>query len=163
MNEDMKKFREMTKPMKFRTLKMIKQSIGLTYEVGKERIKYLINYLLYKLKYLKRNTYRDIVEEHQSLPHQYTPVVLTTDDFKATVLMTLRIEKSINQDYFYREDKDGNRKITYFLKKEEIVRLFSEARLTDIHLCISGVLYDVNHLPTFKAVVLTENFEGFEP
>lgn len=152
--EDMKKFEEMTKPMRFRKARLFFQSVGLTYEVGKDKINYLFNYILYKLHIYKRYNYRDKVVKELPCPVFIKPRSIKTDCLEVRVDMTFEMVTHLDQDYFYREKKDGNKKITYIIKNEETHSLFSIGTLKDITLIISGKEYYVDHLPTFKYAVL---------
>ena len=46
---DKTKFYRMTRPVRFRTIKLIGQTLCVTYEVGKERVKYLY-YNLFRIE-----------------------------------------------------------------------------------------------------------------
>lgn len=152
--EDMKKFEEMTKPLKFRRTRLFFQSVGLTYEVGKDKINYLFNYILYKLHIYKRCNYRDNVVKELPCPVLIKPRSIKTDCLEVRVDMTFEMVTHLDQDYFYREKKDGSKKITYTIKNEETHSLFSIGTLKDITLIISGKKYYVDHLPAFKYAVL---------
>lgn len=157
--EELKKFHEMTKPVRFRKLKLFFQSVGLTYEVGKEKISYLTNYLLYKLNILKRYSYRDNVVKELSLPHSVNQKGVATQFLSSLVDMNLVLETDFDIDYFYREKKDGGRKITYYVKNEEHNRLFTVSTLKNISLCIAGQFYYVDSLPIFKMASITTPFK----
>ena len=161
-SEDMKKFNEMTKPMRFRKLKMISQSVGLTYEVGKERISYLFNNILYKLHIYKRYNYRDNVVTNYDIPEiTLKRKRVVTRNFDVLVDMKFEWIEEIDLDYFYRELKDGHKKITHYMKNESTGRLFAVANLDDICLIIDGKKYNVNNLPVFKFRTITQKPQGF--
>lgn len=146
------KFYKMTKPIKFRRLKLIFKSIGLTYEVGKERINYLFNYLLYKLNILNRYSYRTNTEKVFPVTELEFKRV-QTDSFAGTVVMNLVLVSDIDIDYFYREKK-GSKVITYVMKDEEKFSLFSSTTLEDIAIKLGGGFHLINQLPTIKMAIL---------
>lgn len=147
---DETRFYNMTKPVKFRTMKMISQSVRTTYEVGTKRVNYLINYILYKLNILKRFTNKDTVNRQLIIPHNYDKEVVATPLVMAHVIPQIFEERTIDIDYF--RTKDG-RKITHVVSDESESRLFLECKLADIQLCVAGKWYSVNHLPKFKASI----------
>lgn len=153
MMSDKTRFYRMTRPVKFRRLKLIFKSVGLTYEVGKERIKYLFNYLLYKLNILKRYSYRTNTEKVFPVKDIEFKSV-QTDNFAGTVVMNLVLVSDINIDYFYRE-KNGSKVITYVMKDEEKFSLFSSTTLEDIAIKLGGGGFHlINQLPTIKMAIL---------
>lgn len=152
---DETKFYRLTKPMKFRTLKLISQSAGHTYEVGIKRVSYLINNILYKLNKLTRYTNKDIITRHLDFPHDYDKEVVVTPLVMAFVTPQIFEEKTIDLDYFRRKDGD----ITYVISDKSETRLFLECKLTDIQLNVAGNWYSASRLPKFKASVDSE--EGF--
>lgn len=149
---DKTRFYKMTRPVKFRRLKLIFKSIGLTYEVGKERIKYLFNYLLYKLNILKRYSYRTNTEQVYPLEHYLKLKHIQTGNFAGTAIMNLVLVSDIDIDYFYRE-KDGAKKVTYVVKNNEKFSLFSSTILKDIAINVNGKYHLIDHLPTLKVAL----------
>lgn len=160
------RFHEMTKPMKFRRLKMVKQVTVLWCKALRERIIYLTNYSLYKLNILKRYSYRDNVEMVIPAPHDLKMKIITSQYFGGNVIMQLISSKDIDIDYFYREKKDGSRKITFCLKDHTEERLFVDSHLDCIHIKVGDNWYDVDHLPVFKvaSIIKTEpvSFTNFD-
>lgn len=148
------RFYNMTKPVKFRKLKLIFKSLGLTYEVGKERTIYRFNYLLYKLNILKRYSYRDNVEKVIPSPFSLKEKNITSQYFGGIVKMQLISLRDIDIDYFYYERKDGSRKITLRLKDHADEKLFLDSHLDNIHIKVGDQWYDVSHLPVFKMASL---------
>ena len=144
------RFYNMTKPVKFRKLKLIFKSLGLTYEVGKERTIYRFNYILYKLNILKRYSYRDNVEKVLPLPYELKERSVVCNNFGGLIKMQLVSHNSIDLDYFYFQKKDGSRKITLSLKDKNESRMFVESHLENIHIKV-GNWFSVDHLPVFKA------------
>lgn len=149
------RFHEMTKPMKFRRLKLAKKYINHWCKALRERIVYSFNYLLYKLKILKRYTYRDNVEQVIPSPYFKTKSI-TSKYFGGNVIMQLISSKDIDLDYFYYEKKDGSRKITLSLKDHTEERLFVDSHLESIHIKVGDQWYDVEHLPVFKVASIIE-------
>lgn len=144
------RFHEMTKPMKFRRLKMVKQFTADWCVAQRERIKYLFNYLLYKLKILNRYSYRDNVERVVTSPHILEEEKIQTEYFGGTVNMKLISVLDIDVDYFYYKKKDGSIKITMTLKDSKEETLFTVSHLENIHIKVGDQWHDVNHLPVFK-------------
>lgn len=134
------KFYNMTKPMRFRRWRVFAKSVGLTYEVGKEKIKYLINYILYKLNIYKRHTYNDCVVKDctESL---LAPIMrkdsklfckfVNSDHISAHVKMTIESETHINQDYFY------------VMRKGEKVRKYVVIDREEVHYKLTGSLDNI--------------------
>lgn len=146
---ELERFHNMTKPIKFRKLKMVKQFVSDWCKAQRERIKYLFNYLLYKLNILKRYSYRDIVERVVSSPNNLRDRI-TTDFVNGVVRMKVISSLDINIDYFYYEKKDGSKKITLTLKDHREETLFAVSYLDDISLKVHDQWYYVDNLPTFK-------------
>lgn len=148
------KFHEMTKPMKFRKLKMMKQYTVLWCKALRERIIYLTNYSLYKLNILKRFSYRDNGIEELPLPENFNLCGVVSNVVRGVVQPRLIKESNIEVDYFYHEDKKGNHIRTLTLKDRDESRLFLYNHLEDIKLNIADNWYDVSELPIFKVSVL---------
>lgn len=152
MNDKMK-FHNMTKPMKFRRLKVLKQYVVLWCMAQRERILYLFNYLLYKLNILKRYSYRDSVEKSVPFPHKIAEMGVESECFRGIVEAQLVVVRDIDLDYFYREKKDGSKKITYKVTDFCEERLYMESHLRDIHIGINNVWFDTHSMPTFKSYI----------
>ena len=155
------RFHSMTRPVRFRKLKQAKMMIVLWCKAVRERIIYLFNYVLYKLNILKRYSYRDMSVQVFPLPHQVLVQRAKTDYFSGNVIMTLKLETDIDMDYFYRE-KDGQKKVTLYMRNHEETRLFAESHLADIHLKVDR-WYAVDHLPVFKVAFYEEKVKPFDP
>lgn len=149
---DKTRFYRMTRPIRFRRLKLLFKSIGLTYEVGKKRIKYLFNYLLYKLNILKRYSYRTNTEQVYPLEHYLKLKHIQTENFAGTAIMNLVLVSDIDTDYFYKE-KNGKKIITYVVKDEEKFSLFSSTTLRDIAINVNGKFHLIDCLPTLKVAL----------
>lgn len=147
---DKVKFHNMTKPTKFRRLKMMKQFIVLWCKALRELIQYSFNNILYHLKILKRYSYRDNVEMAIPAPHDLEIKSVTSQYFGGNVIMQLISSKDIDIDYFYREKKDGSKKITLSLKDHIDEKLFVDCHLDNIHIKVGDLWYDVDNLPVFK-------------
>lgn len=153
---DKTRFYRMTKPVRFRKLKQIFRTVRFTYGVGKEIISYLIkyrfNYILYKLNIYKRYTYRDKSEKVLlSPPYTTFPMrSVQTKYFRGLVSMRLVEVTDIDTDYFYRERKDGSRKITMYVKNVENKSIYAESHLINISINVGGKWFNTNNnLPTF--------------
>lgn len=157
------KFHEMTKPMKFRRLKMIKQYAVLWFKALRERIIYLFNYSLYKLHILKRYSYRDNSEREcfAFVPPSFEPEVIETEIIRGVVSPRLMIRYNIDVDYFYYE-KNGKTIITLSLKDRNESKTFLNTTLTNIFLRVGGVWFNVNSLPRFKVAVLPPSPAPFD-
>lgn len=150
---DKAKFHNMTKPVRFRRLKQAKMMIVLWCKAVRERIIYLFNYVLYKLNILKRYSYRDRTERVFSLPYGIKTQTVETNNFRGAVDMKLVMETFYDIDYFYRQKKDGSKKVTLYLKNEEESRLFVEAHLESVGLKIADKWYEHN-LPILKVAIM---------
>lgn len=144
------RFYNMTKPIKFRRIKMLKQMTVLWCEGVRELILYKFNYLLYKLNILKRYSYRDNVEKVIPAPFSLKEKSITSQYFGGIVKMQLISLRDIDIDYFYYERKDGSRNITLRLKDHADEKLFLDSHLDNIHIKVGDQWYDVSHLPVFK-------------
>ena len=153
------RFYNMTKPIRFRRLRQVKMMIVLWCRAVRERIIYFFNYVLYKLHILQRYSYRDNVVQAVPLPYPIKPKEVITDHFRGVVSMSLMQDKDIDLDYFYRE-KNGDKKITLYLKNKEKTSLYLESHLTDIGIRVKN-WYSVNSLPVFKVSVLDPEVKPF--
>lgn len=149
------RFHSMTRPVRFRKLKQAKMMIVLWCKAVRERIIYLFNYVLYKLNILKRYSYRDNSVQVLPLPHQVLIKKVESSNFMGNVVMTLLLSTDIDVDYFYREKKNGEKKVTMYLKNHEESRLFTESHLDNIWIKIDK-WYNVNALPIFKVAFLED-------
>lgn len=149
------RFYNMTKPIKFRRLKMFKQMIVLWCKAQRERIIYLFNYLLYKLGYLKRYSYRTNTDEPILVMQHLKAEEVESKYVGGVVDMHLVFHKDIDMDYFYRE-KNGQKKITFVLRDKEDTHLYSIAVLKDICLNVGNQWHSVDSLPLFKWVLPPE-------
>lgn len=116
MSEQLK-FHRMTRPIKFRRLRLFFKSVGHSYEVGVDKCKYLFNYLLYKLNILKRytnNTHEDIWRPtiNGVLSEVYEKPI-KSKHFTGVLQSSLVDELEAKVDYFYYIDKRGLKHITY--------------------------------------------------
>lgn len=123
MSKDVIKFHKMTRPVKFRRLKVLFQYVGHTYVVGIERVKYLFNYILYKLRILKRHTDKRNTEIWRPLINGkrvegYT-ITFNTEHFAGTIQSELVDHLVSKEDYFYYIDRKGNRHRTYTVEDWE--------------------------------------------
>ena len=149
MNDKMK-FHEMTKPMKFRRLKMAKQIITDWFVALRDVTRYNFNYLLYKLNILKRYTYRDVVEMEVTSHHILEEKEIQTDYFGGTVKMKLISSLDIDVDYFFYKKRNGGMKITLLLRDSKEETLFTVTHLENIHVKVADQWYNVDNLPVFK-------------
>ena len=153
---DKTKFHRMTKPIKFRKVRLVLQTIVLWLSAQRERIIYLFNYLLYKMNILQRYSYRDNVERVYPVPNLKVNTV-ETRYFKGDVIMVATRVTSIDRDYFYRVRKDGSKKITLTLKDEEKTQVFLDSHLDNICIMIAGSWYSSHHMPTIKVCMHREH------
>lgn len=152
------RFYNMTKPIKFRALRRFVKSIGLTYEVGKEKIKYLFNYLLYKLNIYKRCNYRDNVVTEFDLsefarkdPASFHKVVNSTF---ITAHVSVRAIKDtfILRDYFYYINKKGETVKTYVVRDMERSSIKFTGRLDHIgvRIAVDEPFHFTQDLPHYR-------------
>lgn len=149
---DRVKFYRMTKPIKFRKFKLFKSDIILWCKALRELTIYNINNLLYKLNILKKYSYRDNVEKVISEFNLYKKEAVS-NFIKGTVVMKLVEQKSIDIEYFYKEKKDGSKKITLWVRNKEEVKIFTDSYLNNIYLKVDKRWYNINNQPTFKVVM----------
>ena len=159
---DKTKFYRMTRPVRFRTIKLIGQTLCVTYEVGKERVKYLYYNLFSKLHIYKRFNYRTHEVEVHPFPKNFITRSVETSNFAGIVEMVFEEEHDINQDYFYKM-KNGQKIIKYVLHDEDEKTLFGVAHLGDIKIKVANQWYNVNHLPTFKVNFYEPDVKPFNP
>lgn len=116
MNDKLK-FHHMTRPIKFRRLRLFCKSVGHSYEVGVDKSKYLFNYLLYKLNILKRythNTHEDIWRPTiRGIVSEVYEKPIKSKCFTGILQSSLVDELEAKVDYFYYIDKRGLKHITY--------------------------------------------------
>lgn len=152
---DKRKFIKMTKPIRFRRLRLIKQTI----KDWKGHISYVIKYnicnILYKLKILKRYDYRDSGIMEIPLPPYKREIVLTP---LCVGTINLRLVKSYNFeiDHFMRSKKNSNANVIVFKVSDySEVKYILTATLTDIKVYIDCKLFAVDEHPYLKAWVLS--------
>ena len=122
MNDKLK-FHRMTRPVKFRFTRLVFKSVGHSYEVGVSKIKYLFNYILYKLNILKRYTNNtDTQIWRPTINGQISDVVekeIVTGCFVGIAQSALVDDFHSKVDYFYRTNEKGLKVITYVVTDEE--------------------------------------------
>jgi len=148
MIEDYRKFDSMTRPVKFRWLKMLRQ--GLHRDV----IQYKVYNILYKLHLLKRYSYRTVDEGNFSAP-DFKPRTVETEYFSGTVMCKLSEVTHIEQDYFYKE-KNGVKKIIYTIKDDTNVQKIMTCYLDNVCMKLGTKLYLADQLPTVKVAVIAD-------
>lgn len=149
--KELREFDRMTRPVKFRRLKMIGQWLH------RDVIKYKVYNILYKLHLLKRYSYRTEDEVNFHAP-DFKPRTVETSNFLATVLCKLSELVFIEQDYFYTE-KRGVKKIRYVIKDETRKTKMLTCYLDTVCLKIGDRVYMPEHLPVIKVSVI-ENFKN---
>lgn len=156
---DKLKFHRMTRPMKFRHIRLVFKSVGHSYEVGVSKIKYLFNYILYKLNILKRYTNNtDTQIWRPTINGQLADVVekeIVTGCFVGIAQSTLVDDFHSKVDYFYRTDKRGLKVITYVVTDEETHLYKLVTSLIKPGLILDGKTYLYGDVPrivrTYKA------------
>ena len=150
---DKTRFYSMTKPIKFRRFKMIKNCLG---EVISSVIKYNYYIILYKLKIIKRYSYRDEGVRHIEPAFKAINFkVISTKHFKGLLVANVEEEYHIDMDYFYKLNKEGKKVIKYVVKDVEEKKFMLTSHLRSLHLRVEGSeWYDVHNLPKFKMVIL---------
>ena len=149
----------MTRPMKFRHIRLVFKSVGHSYEVGVSKIKYLFNYILYKLNILKRYTNNtDTQIWRPTINGQLADVVekeIVTGCFVGIAQSTLVDDFHSKVDYFYRTDKRGLKVITYVVTDEETHLYKLVTSLIKPGLILDGKTYLYGDVPrivrTYKA------------
>lgn len=158
--KDIRRLNKITRPIKFRRLKIVKWYVKDCLSSVIDNILYYYNYILYKLHYLDRYTYRDTTIEEKEVP-LYKRKEIETDLIRATVEMKLEIENQYDVDYFHR----GN-KITYIVRDERKSRSFFVSHLSDISIRVTEDWAKISQLPIFKVAVLKplkSNLEEQDP
>ena len=158
--KDIRRLNKITRPIKFRRLKMMKGYVKDCLSSVIDNILYYYNYILYKIHYLDRYTYRDTTIEEKEVP-LYKRKEIETDLIRATVDMELEIENQYDIDYFHR----GN-KITYIVRDERKSRSFFVSHLSDISIRVTEDWSKISQLPIFKVAVLKplkSNLEEQDP
>lgn len=155
------RFHNMTKPMKFRHFKMIKEYIVLWCRSARERITYIYYYILNKLHILKRYSYRaDWMEK--ILPDPTFRKTIHTKHYSADVVSRIREVEMSDIDYFYKE-KNGHKEIVYVIKNEEEHKRFLIGHLENISLSVDGhSFYNVNSLPHFKVAIFEPEIKPYD-
>jgi hypothetical protein len=146
MIEDLRKFDRMTRPVKFRRWKMLKQ--------GDLRpvIKYWFYNLLTKLHILKRYVYRDSGEGTFFEP-DFKPRTIESNNYVATVRCKLNSLTFIEQDYFYRTLKDGSKKILYVLADESREEKVMTCYLDNVGVKFNDTVYFKDNMPVFRSFI----------
>lgn len=157
---DETKFYNMTKPIGFRRVRQAKMSIVLWCKAQRERIKYLSNYLLYKLNILDRYSYRDNVEKVIPIPHAIKIRHINTSNIRCSVSAKLLEVESFDIDYFFRMTKTGEKKVTYYVKNNSSTEHSIVFSPHNIILRIGQTWFDANRLPIFKATVAETDIES---
>lgn len=149
--KELREFDKMTRPVKFRLWKMLRQ--GLPRDV----IKYKVFNILYKLHILKRYNYRTRCEGYYFPPY-FSLRQIETENFLAVVDCKLNTVTEIEQDYFYKE-KNGKKKILYVVRDETTETQVMTCYLSHIALKLDGKVYQQDKLPTIQVAVL-ESFNN---
>lgn len=162
---EMTRFYNMTKPPKHRRLKLIKLSIDMWVRRMRERITYLYYMSLYKLKILKRYSYRTDGEDFLPLPHNYSLKRVKAGCVSASIAAKLSVVTLIDLDYLYKEKKDGSKKIVYYFKNVERKEYAMVCSIYEdtLALLIGDKEFIVkNGLPVFRHAVLPpQNYMRF--
>ena len=155
MTEDMKKFREMTKPVKFRMAKMALRTLkdinsvivnNIIYNIKYKIYNILFKYNLFNIKRYNINTKDEVLRRGLDFKRG-----IQTPCLKVLVSMVLKEETLIDLDYFYRQKKDGSKKIILVMKNKEEKKVYSETFLTDIAFSVDTKHYhNADNLSSFK-------------
>lgn len=161
---DKLKFHRLTRPIRFRRVKVFFQSVGHTYFVGIERIKYLFNYVLYKLNILKRYTHEDFYVVHRpvinGMPISETHrAEVRTEHFVGVIVSELIDKVHLKQDYFYHE-KGDHKKRTYTVIDMEKHLYAINSFVDKPGLVIDGKVYLYGDVPK---IVRTFKYPKIEP
>lgn len=159
----MKDFYEMTKPVKHRWIKMLKQYISDLVESAVNSVNYKYCNILSKLHIYKREIYKDSFSKVHPFPVQ--KMLIGDNDFKVTLSAVYNVYTDIYRDYF----KDTKGKIVFILKDETRNYLEANFFVDDVyvkvgesyHLIASGIPYfkTIEHLNPPQA----SRFEFVEP
>lgn len=147
------KFLRITKPVKFRNLRLKVRGIKSVIKELFNNIIYNIYNILYKLNIINR-FYYGINGEEAVFGLLLNEKEVLSKYFRGTVKMNLVLSRDREQDYFYRKYKDGSKKILYIVKDTTETHLYAVSHLEGIQIKIDNTWYNVNSLPTFKAVIL---------
>lgn len=157
------RFYNMTRPPRFRSLKVCKGLFLSWCKALRERIIYLFNYILYKLHILQRYSYRTNGEKVTPLPADFKFRSIETEYFRGVLFMKYITREEVDIDYFYRQNKDGSKKRTLTLKDECKSRLlFTSSNLIDVCIKVSDKWYQCDSLPVFKIAVLDPEVRPYD-
>ena len=164
---DKLKFHRMTRPVKFRFTRLVFKSVGHSYEVGVSKIKYLFNYILYKLNILKRYTNNtDTQIWRPTINGQISDVIekeIVTSCFVGIAQSALVDDFHSKVDYFYRTNEKGLKVITYVVADEETHFYKVVTSLIKPGLIIDGIAYDLTKLMNIQySTILGENIDDEE-
>ena len=135
--EDYRKFDKMTKPIKFRRIRMLFQTIAMAHDI--RRFKWYT--FLCKINVLKRFTFKDHLESDFHEPDNFTPRAVETDLFRVFLQCKLGNEIDIYEDYFYKPMKDGSKKVLYVIRDEYKVTKFLICYVKDVGIKIDNKIY----------------------
>ena len=110
---DLSRFNKMTKPLKFRRLKIIQRYLK---SLATRTITSVINgyyNILYKLHIYNRYSYRDMADRTISSPFSLPHNFVGDNVFSATVGMDFIERHLVFRDYFYKKYKNGKERIVY--------------------------------------------------
>ena len=155
------RFFEMTKPTKFRRLKLIKNYIVLWWGGVRERIKYISYNILYKLHILKRYSYRTDWTE-KFLPAPVFNKHIRTKHYDVNLVSHIREVYMDDTEYFYKQMKDGSKKILYVVKDEEEHKFFLAGHLENISMSVDGKdFYYIDQLPIFRVAIFEPDLKPY--
>lgn len=149
---DKVKFHRMTRPMRFRRMRLFFKSVGHSYEVGVDKIKYLFNYVLYKLNILKRYRFTDCSEYPCDAKDKWTKKI-DTKHFVGTLQSYLADFSHTHQDYFYYVNRKGEKKRTYTLVDRVVHEYRVISSLIQPGLKIDGKVYLYGDVPKIVQVL----------
>lgn len=149
-NQEKLKFHRMTKPIKFRRTRLFLMSVGHSYGVGVYKLKYVFNYILYKLHILNRyvNTSRHTIWNPKIQGEVYENYEKNVECrcVGGTIWSFLKDDFSFKSDYFYFMWKK-HRHITFVACAEEIHSYILVTSLVDPFIVIGARRYSLGQVP----------------
>ena len=151
--KEYEQFYSITKPIRFRKLKLFRNYVKDWCVALRDLIKYNYYNILYKLNIIMRYSYRDDVEKVHSLPQSIEEPKVATKLVRADVKSSLIEDRDIHIDYFYKLTRDGHAKRLYTIVDRTEIKTYVVSRLENIQVKVDK-WYDIHKLPILKVSYL---------
>ena len=163
VNDDLKRFKRMTKGLRFRKGRLTVRYIKDWLKALSSVIKYNIYNILYKLKIYDRYTYRDEVQVDSSDLFPLPDFKIVDSPVVSAILQVKCFNmKRVNLDYFFRKTKSGEKR--FYLSNEEHNDYSLEYSLSDIVIHLDKEhRYHLNDLPSFRVRLFSPEADLHSP